>query len=434
MSRLLKSILLFSALWPAATQAQEMLTLEQAIAKTLAHNYDIRIADVTSQQAAANNTWGNAGLYPNINGTGTFNASSNNSHLQFTDGSTQDRTGAFNYGYSGGVNLSWTVFAAGRVYLLKKQLTAQQQITEIQLKAQVQASVSQVIQTYALVVFNQQQVMTTDTSIALAKARMDLSQAKFEIGTAAKVDYLQGRVDYNASRSQLLTVASGLETARASLNALMGEEEDKNYTVADSLQLNLALQPTDKERLRTINLGLDIARKNVTVGQLGEKIARTYYFPTLGVNGGYTYNYTHSQAGQFVYNRSFGPTGSATLNIPIFQGGNIRRQVKVASLQAMSNELAFERQSTLLGSQYRSAWKAYETAVEAYRLEEENIIYARENLDIQQVRFRVGIATTLELREAENSYVQALARKYDAAYNVKVNETRVLELESRLAQ
>ena len=88
----------------------------------------------------------------------------------------------------------------------------------------------------------------------------------------------------------------------------------------------------------------------------------------------------------------------------------------------------------MLSRQYRTAWTAYQNAVAIYRLEEENQVYAKENLDIQQARFRVGIASSLEIREAENSYVSTLARLNGAAYNVKLNETRVLEIEARLAR
>jgi outer membrane protein TolC len=73
-------------------------------------------------------------------------------------------------------------------------------------------------------------------------------------------------------------------------------------------------------------------------------------------------------------------------------------------------------------------------SVDAYRLERQSIIYARENMNIQRARFRVGIATTLETREAENGYVQALTRLNTAAYTLKVNETIVRELENQLVR
>jgi outer membrane protein TolC len=65
-------------------------------------------------------------------------------------------------------------------------------------------------------------------------------------------------------------------------------------------------------------------------------------------------------------------------------------------------------------------------------LEQENLDYARENVMIQQARFRVGVAGTLEMREAENSYVAALTRLVEAAYAVKIAGTKLLQIENRL--
>ena len=175
-------------------------------------------------------------------------------------------------------------------------------------------------------------------------------------------------------------------------------------------------------------------RRNADISRVNSRIARTFHLPTLDLNGGYNYNYSKSEAGFALFNRTSGPSGGLSLNMPLFQGGNIRRQARVASLQAMRNELLYHRQNTELGRQYRTAWRNYEVAVAAYKLEQENIRYAKENLDIQRARFRVGIATTLETREAENSYVQALVRFYTAAYNVKVSETLVLEIENELVK
>jgi len=46
----------------------------------------------------------------------------------------------------------------------------------------------------------------------------------------------------------------------------------------------------------------------------------------------------------------------------------------------------------------------------------------------------LGVGTTLEARQAENDYVAALETLYTAAYNLKVNETIVLELENQLVK
>jgi outer membrane protein TolC len=427
-------LLLIATLSVPAVYAQEFLSLDSAIAKALAQNYDVRIADVTSQVAAENRTLGNAGLLPTISATGNINQGITNTRLVRAEGTVVERRGAATQSYSGGLNGTYTVFAAGRAFLIYRQLGRQQAFAEAQLRAQIQSTVSTVIQAYAGVVNDQRQIVALDTAIALARARMELSRSKYEIGTSAKVDYLQARVDFNAARSQRLAREAQRATSQATLNEAMGEDAERSYRVADSLALNLALTPSDSTLLKSRSPVLDAQRINAEIANLDRRIARTFYFPSLDVNAGYGYNRTASDVGLTLSNRSLGPNVGLGINVPIFQGGNVRRQVRVANLNALSAELQYNRQERALSRQYRSAWAGYQSAVATYRLEEENRGYAQENLYIQQARFRVGLATSLEIREAENSYIATLARLYAAAFNVKVNETRVLEIEARLAE
>lgn len=414
--------------------AQERLSLEDAIDKALQHNFDIRIQKLGAEQAKANNTAGNAGMLPNINANGGITAGSANTHIEFADGRVQEVNNAASVAYNGGLTLAWTIFDGGRMFIVKRQLKELEEVEQVRLKEQIQTTVSLTIQAYAQVVFQHQQGVAIDTGLALAATRMNLSKMQFETGTSAKVDYLQARVDYNTRRRDSLEQQSALASAFANLNALMGTEADMMYIIDDSLELNTSLEPADKELLKNSNPTLDIARRNAYLSSLNARIARTFHLPVVNLNGGYNYTKTQSQAGFALFNQSYGPSGGLTLSLPIFNGGNINRQAKVASLQAMRDDLFYSRQNTELARQYRIAWTTYEVAKAAYTLEQENLGYAKENADIQRARFRVGIATTIETREAENSYVQALVRYNSAAYNLKVGATRVLELEGKLVQ
>lgn len=414
--------------------AQERLTLEDAVTKALEHNFDIRVAELDAQTASTNNTLGNAGFLPNVNGNGFYNISSLNAKNQFSNGTSQERTGAVTKNFGGGVNADFRLFAAGKAYILKKQLSELEAIGAEQLKLQIQTTVSQVIQAYAQTVLQHQQIIAIDTGLALAKVRMLLSKMQYEVGLSAKVDFLQARVDYNARQSDSLNLIAATNGMFADLNSLIGEDPEKTYVVDDSLNLNDALTPTQKELLQDRNLSISIAKRTWNASKLGARAAKADMLPTIDLTGGYNFNKTQSQAGFSLFNQSYGPSAGATLNIPIFQGGNLRRIAKVAGLQAMRDEILYEKQNTEIARQYRRAWTDYEISLAAYHLEKENINYAKENVDIQKARFKVGIATTIETREAENGYVEALVRLYTAAYNLKVNETRVLELENRLVE
>lgn len=414
--------------------AQEFLPLDSAIARAMAYNYNVRIADVTRQVAAANNAIGNAGLLPNVGITAGATEGIANTRQVRAEGTVIENRGASNFGYNAGVNATYTVFAGGRAWLIYRQLGRREEFADAQLRVQIQSTISGVIQTYASAVNNRRQVVALDTAIALAEVRMNLSKAKYDIGTSAKVDYLQARVDYNAARSLRLAQDADAAAAFATLNELMGQDSEQTYIVEDSLALNLVLTPADSSLLKTRSPLLDVERANIEIARLDKRIARTAYFPTVSLNAGYNYNRNQTTAGLLLSNRNLGPSAGVGINFPIFQGGNVRRAVQVASLNELSAELQYYRQERAISRQYRTAWAAYQVAVATYNLEAENRGYAKENLDIQQERFRVGIATSLEMREAENSYIATLARYYNAAFNAKVAETRVLEIEARLAE
>jgi outer membrane protein TolC len=413
-------------------QAQERLTLEDAIGRTLKHNFDISMADVTAQQAARNNTWGNAGAAPNISVGASATVAGANVYSELANGNTQSNPHSLNTNINPALLVNWTIFDGGKMFLVKKYLSETQALTEVQLKEQVQRMVSRTIQMYSLVVLQQKQLKAADTAIFLAKVRMQITNLKYETGAGAKVDYLQALVDYNSSRADSLNYLSAYAQASDSLAVLMGENDNQLYLVDNDIQLNTHLEPVDKERLQDINLTLSGFRRSAELSHLNADIAKTYMLPSLSLAGGYAYSRSTNATGFALFSRYYGPNGTLNLSMPLFQGGNLRRQAKVASLQAMKDELLYEKQNSVIGKQYRTAWRSYQLAVAAYNLAVENIGYSKENLEVQLARFRVGVGTTLESKEAENSFVQALVRLYTAQYNVKVNETIVLELENKL--
>jgi outer membrane protein len=424
------SILLF--LLSGAAHAQVRLTLEDAIEYTLKNNFDIAIANLSNRQAHRNNTIGNAGFLPNVALTANHTRSLTNVKSDLANGSTQNNPRATSVNYNPLISVNWTIFDGGRMFVVKKQLNELEALSKDQLRIQVQSMVSRTIQMYAQIVWNKKRLIAIDTGLALAKTRMELANLKYQTGAGAKIDYLQARVDYNSRRADSFNFVATITQANDSLSVLMGVNEDQQYIVDDSLTLNVNLQPVDKQRLEEANLTLNAFRRNVTISHLNADIAKTAFLPTLTLNGGVSYTQSANSVGFALSTRNYGPTGTLSLGVPLFYGGNIRREAKIASLQVMKDELAYEKQNTVIGRQYRTAWVVYIMAVADYRLERESIVIAKENLDVQQARFRLGFGTTLETRVAENDYVAALQRIYTADYYLKVSETIVLELQNQL--
>jgi len=416
------------------SELPSILTLSDAVNTALEQNFDIRITKNELEQAAANNTIGNAGMLPEVTLNGGMNGSVSDTKLELASGQVQNRNGATSRGLTGSVLLNWTLFDGMRMFINKKRLDEIERTGGLALKEQVQSTVASVIIAYASVVRQKQQLIAIDTAQALAKVRMDIAQRKFEVGTSAKTDYLQARVDYNASRASHLTQEAALRQAKDSLLIAIGRDQFADYDVQDSLYLNKGLTFQDKQSWMASNFAYQLAGQQKKLAEYDRKLAQGAQLPVLNLSGSYNYNKVNSGAGVTLFNRTYGPQGALNLSIPVFNGFNLQRQKKVARQEVFRQDLIVEQLATRLAASYRTVWRSYDNALKGLELEQENIKYAQENVMIQQARFRVGVANTLELREAESSYVAALARLSDAAYNVKASETSLLELENNLVK
>ena len=428
------SLLLPSAFSQDLREQEPLLTLQAAIDAALDQNFDIRIANVELDQAKTNNTIGNAGMLPAVTAIGGINGSITDAHLELATGDVQDRKGAISRNLNGAVQLDWVLFDGMRMFTNKKRLQELQDIGSTNLKLQIQTSVAQVILAYAEVVRQKQQLVAIDTALTLAKVRMDLAKVKFEVGTSAKTDYLQAQVDFNASKAAQLTQGAILRQAKDSLMILIGRNQFANYDVVDSLYLNKGLTYKDKDDWMKANFAFQLANRQKNLAQYDLKLANGAQLPVVDFSAAYNYNRTSSGAGIVLFNRTVGPQAALNVGLPLFNGFNLQREKKIAKQEVFRQDLFVQRLETSLAARYRTAWRSYDNAIKGLALEQENIKYAQENVMIQQARFRVGVANTLELREAENSYVTALTRLVDAAYTVKITETRLLEIENNLVK
>ena len=160
-------------------------------------------------------------------------------------------------------------------------------------------------------------------------------------------------------------------------------------------------------------------------------------FPTVQFNSAYNFGRLSNAS---VVNPEFQPIFSLnkgfnygfTATIPILNGFNTRRLIKQAGLDLEYNKLAYTTQKSRIELGVNSSYKDYEYQKKALLLEEENITLAKENVFIALERFRQGVSTYLELREAQISLDSAYNRLIAARYNTKIAETELLRLKGTL--
>ncbi|HYE53904.1 MAG TPA: TolC family protein, partial [Chitinophagaceae bacterium] len=97
-------------------------------------------------------------------------------------------------------------------------------------------------------------------------------------------------------------------------------------------------------------------------------------------------------------------------------------------------EVQLDNQRSLIDLGIYNAFKSYQFQKQALDLEEANIQLAKDNVFISFERYRLGVSTYLELREAQQSLEEAYRRLIAARYNTKVAETELLRLRGDLVR
>jgi outer membrane protein len=428
-------LILFLAL-PAASQ--QVLTVEQAIAEALKSNYDIQLVKLDSTAYAIDKTYAYSGFLPRLSATGGRLWNTNNSEIDFADGRKVERKGVRTNNLTGSVNLNWTLFDGFRMFATLKKIEEFQRLGEYAVKDQVVNTVAAVINNYFNIVRQKQQLRAIEEQMSINVERAELAEKRLSVGLGAKPELLQAKVDLNAQRSAQLTQQTLIVQLKGQLNQLIGRSVASEYEVADSIPVNPDLQyEALRNNLELANPGLLLASKNISIARLSLRETRADLLPAVTFNSAYNFSKTANSTivnpnNPILFNQNKGLNYGLAITVPILNGLTTRRLIKQADLTIRSQELNYENQLSLLEVNLNNAYKDYTLQKQTLQLEEENLALAKENVNIALARFRLGISSNLELREAQISLEQAYNRLIAARYNTKVSETELLRIRGAL--
>jgi outer membrane protein TolC len=120
----------------------------------------------------------------------------------------------------------------------------------------------------------------------------------------------------------------------------------------------------------------------------------------------------------------------ATINI--FDGYNQKRKIQNAKINSEIAEMQLSDLKNNLVSALERTYFTYENALNLIKLENENYLIAKQNIDIAFDRYKVGFATSYELREVQRNAVAAETRLIEAKYNAKAAEIELIRLSGTL--
>jgi outer membrane protein TolC len=429
-------ILLFSIAWGVNAQ-QESISLEQVIALALEKNYDIQVVNNLATSAETDYKYSIGALLPAINANGSRTWNNDNRKQELANNTEVERNGIKSNNLSATVQLSWLLFDGARMFATRERLAQLEAQGMLNVKEQMVNTIAEVVNNYYNIVRQKQQLNAIQEQMLVSEERVRLADRRLQVGTGAKPELLQAKVDLNSQRTAVLQQETIIEQLKDQLNGLVSMQLPARYEVADTIIIDLGIHREDiYENIEKSNFSLLSAQKDLEIASLMLRERKGEMYPFLSFNSAYTYSRTENAVAinpfSTLFNRNQGYNYGFSLNLPIMNGFINRRNIQQARISVGRQQLIYEQGKIDVEVRIRNAFVDYENAKKVLLIEEENILLAKENLYITLETFKRGANTFIELRTAQQSLADAYNRLINARYLAKVAETELFRLNGSL--
>ena len=424
------AMLFLSAVSFTAT-AQEKITLQMAVDRTLANNLTIKQAQVNELLAVEDYTQSKNNLLPSISAGPQANYSFGRS--QVPGQLLYESRTAFNVGAS--ATLQMTLFQGGQL---------RNQILQNKLNLDVNKSntakikndlVLNVVTTYLQILTNQDLVTAAKQQIDIANQTLERSQISFNVGSQTLADLSQAKAQLSTATLNLTTAQNQLDLNTLILKQYM--EMDPNTPIIiekpDVSRLtNVQTLYNANEVIKTaidINPDVQLAQNRQKTSFQAIKIAKGSYYPTLSMFGNLNTNYSnlaplfvngvrvpYSFGNQF--NNNFNQSIGVSLQIPIFNRFQARTNVRKANLNYKNAELTTQIAKNTLSKTIIQAVQDLQAAEKQYQSATQTFEANRDALNVTEQRYNVGLVNSLNYNTAVTNFTQAQNNMIQARYTV----------------
>ncbi|MEH6408797.1 MAG: TolC family protein [Leeuwenhoekiella sp.] len=415
-------------------QAQDFLTVKEAIDIALENNYEIKIASNELKINQNESTIGNAGMLPTVGAVITKNNAIQNSSQTRSTGDVIELDNATNNSLNYGVDLDWTIFDGFRMFARRDQLKELEKLGAAQLKLTIITKVGDVMVTYYDLVQQQQQLSALDSTMVISQQRLNLADNRFQIGKASKLEVLNAQVDLNTDQTTLLRQKELFANTKIQLNQILARDTKIDFRVMEDIVVDEQLfLPALEEMAKEQNPELQAQVIAKRVAELELKQIKGDRYPTLIASTGYNFSNSESSLGFTTKASAQGWNYGFSASLNIFDGFAQRRNEKIAHIQISNAQIVVEQQMKAIEAQLGTAYQTYLTNISLIELEKKNEAIAKENLEITMEKFRIGTIPTIEFRTAQLNYINAIARFNNAKFQAKLSEINLKEFAGILA-
>lgn len=378
--------------------------LQSLIEASLANNRDLRIATLNIE--AARHTWRiqRSDLLPSMNASGSFTRQ----ELSKSMSGTGNREITSAYTSSIGTT-AYELDLFGRVRSLSNRAINQYLATEEGRKAAQTSLVAEVANAYLTYLADVELLRLTESTLKTRQDAYDLIKRSFDIGAKSRLDAAQSATLVESARASRAQYQRQVEQDRNALTLLVGKEIDPmllepqplaDIQVLETLPVGIpSVVLLDRPDIRQAEYALKAENANIGA-------ARASFFPSISLTGSTGFAST-SLSDLFMTGSSGVWSFAPQITLPIFQGGRLRSNLKLAET---NRDIAVTRYEKAIQSAFREvadALVARATFTEQLHAQRALVKESDQARTITKARYDHGVDSYFALLDAQRSLFEA---------------------------
>lgn len=270
--------------------------------------------------------------------------------------------------------------------------------------AEQQALLVRVAESYFAILEAEAALSASNAERDAVQRQLEQVQQRFDVGLVAITDVLESQAAFDSSTVSVIEAEGTQSTSFEPLVRLTGQA----FTNVNGLSEDFPIRPPDPQNedawvdtALQSNYTLIAARERVEQARKGLQLAKAGHMPTIDAQ--ISYNHQVSGGVSFLGNKIDQRTMALNLNVPVFQGGGVRSQVKQAAhnLEAAQKNLDLIRRQVVENT--RSLYTFVNTDVARVRARLRGIESAQSALDATQTGYEVGTRNIVDVLNAQRN-------------------------------
>lgn len=414
--------------------AQDSLSLSDAIQIGLKKNFDIQISAKNIEINKLQNTWGQAGRYPtvdmNIQQGNTISDQSNNPLSIVQELIYQNSI-------QGAANLNWVLFNGFRVKANKLKLNNLEVQSEGNAALVIENTIQGIILSYYSANLQKEKMDLLKNVLKLSRDKYLHEKEKGEMGFATTVDQLQFESAYLSDSSAIIMQELAYKNTMKNLNLFMGVEINLIWNLTDKLLPENTIYNYEELESKMLGNNTNIKNQVVNIEILKQDIslAKSSMYPVVSFNSGASYNTSRLQINDFPM-PGVNTSNSANINyfanftvgFKIFDGGKVKRAIQAVQIQDDITNLNMSKLMHQLTQELSSHYEIYNTRIAIFEVMQKSFAVAKRSFEIAQLRKNAGIINSFDLRNIEIVYLQTGTALFEAIYNIQESKTNLTRL------